>query len=115
MSSFVVTLEEDPDTGELIMPLPQALLDEAGWVEGDTLDWQELPNGTFTMSKVDKTTTNVETLTLTRAQVQKLSDIFATLSDLDEIKLSVSRSSGIGQNIIVDYNGKEDITDYENW
>ena len=36
---WVVELEEDPDTGDLIMPLPPALLEDLGWKIGDTLKW----------------------------------------------------------------------------
>lgn len=39
MSSWVITVEEDPDTGELVIPFPDDLLAEAGWSPGDTLEW----------------------------------------------------------------------------
>jgi len=38
MTSWTVTLEEDPETGELIMPLPPDLLNQVGWDFGDTLE-----------------------------------------------------------------------------
>lgn len=38
-TTWIVTLEEDPETGDLIMPLPDALLKEIGWDIGDTLVW----------------------------------------------------------------------------
>lgn len=38
--SWTAFLEEDPNDPEsLILPLPQDLLEEAGWTEGDTLVW----------------------------------------------------------------------------
>jgi len=35
---FVVTLEED-EYGDLIMPIPEEVLDELGWTVGDDLDY----------------------------------------------------------------------------
>ena len=35
---FVVTLEED-QYGDLIMPIPEEVLDELGWTVGDDLDY----------------------------------------------------------------------------
>ena len=37
--TWIITLEEDPETGDLIMPLPQELLKDNGWEIGDTLEW----------------------------------------------------------------------------
>ena len=49
--SYLVTLETDSDTGDLILPLPDELLKEAGWKTGDTLDWKDNGDGTFSMTK----------------------------------------------------------------
>ena len=37
---WIVELEEDPDTGDLVMPFPPELLTELGWGAGDTLTWE---------------------------------------------------------------------------
>jgi hypothetical protein len=37
--SWTVTLEEDKETNELILPFPEDLLTEMQWKEGDVLDW----------------------------------------------------------------------------
>lgn len=37
--TWIITLEEDPETGDLIMPLPKELLEDNGWEIGDTLHW----------------------------------------------------------------------------
>lgn len=51
-TSWTVTLEEAEDgSGDLVMPLPQELLDLQGWREGDTLNWEEGDNGSWTLSK----------------------------------------------------------------
>ena len=39
--SYIVKLEEDSETGDLILPLPEKLLEETGWKTGDTLDWTD--------------------------------------------------------------------------
>ena len=38
-AGWVVQLEEDPVTGDLICPIPDEMLARLGWNEGDTLDW----------------------------------------------------------------------------
>jgi len=38
-TTWIITLEEDPETGDLIMPLPDELLAAQGWEVGDTLVW----------------------------------------------------------------------------
>jgi len=50
-----VDLEEDPETGELVMPLPQAMLAELDWEIGDVLEWKQLPNGDWSLTKKAKT------------------------------------------------------------
>ena len=49
--SYLVTLEEDPETGDLVLPLPEKLMEETGWKTGDTLDWKDNGDGTFSMTK----------------------------------------------------------------
>jgi hypothetical protein len=49
---WTITVEEDPDTGDLILPLPQDMLDQVGWKEGDTLDWQDNGDGSWSLIKV---------------------------------------------------------------
>jgi hypothetical protein len=51
-STWTVTVEQDPDTGDLILPLPADLLVMQGWKEGDTLDWVDNGNGTWTLKKL---------------------------------------------------------------
>jgi len=46
-----VTLIEDPETGELILPFPEGMCDEMGWEIGDTLTWTSNEDGSFTLSK----------------------------------------------------------------
>jgi hypothetical protein len=51
-NKWIIDLEEAKDaSGDLIMPLPQDLLDSAGWKEGDVLEWKDLGNGTWSLTK----------------------------------------------------------------
>jgi antitoxin component of MazEF toxin-antitoxin module len=52
--TYQVNLEEDPETGELILPLPEGLLEEMGWEEGDDLKWVVQENGSIVLSKVNE-------------------------------------------------------------
>jgi hypothetical protein len=53
-TTWVITLEEDPGTGDLIMPLPDELLASQGWKTGDTLTWDfDEVSRTATLSKKD--------------------------------------------------------------
>ena len=49
--SWTITLEEDPETGDLILPFPEEFLKEQGWVEGDILEWIDNKDGSWTIAK----------------------------------------------------------------
>ena len=51
-NSWTVSIEEDPETGDLILPLPQDMLDLQGWTEGDTLEWIDNKDGSWSLQKV---------------------------------------------------------------
>jgi hypothetical protein len=44
---WTVTVEQDPKTGEVILPLPQELLDLKGWEDGTEIEWIIQDNGTY--------------------------------------------------------------------
>ena len=48
-TSYTVTLEEDGD--ECILPLPDEVLDELDWQEGDILEWIVNSDNTITIKK----------------------------------------------------------------
>jgi len=48
--TYTVSLEEDKN-GDLILPLSPDILKQMGWDEGDTLLWEELPNGSWSLKK----------------------------------------------------------------
>ena len=50
-TNYTVTLEEDGD--ECILPLPDELLDQLNWNDGDELEWIVNDDNTITIRKVD--------------------------------------------------------------
>ena len=48
---WTVKIEEDPFTGDLMLPLPQELLQMQGWRPGDVLIWIDNGNGTWSIEK----------------------------------------------------------------
>jgi hypothetical protein len=52
--SSTLVIQEDPETGEPFIELPQRLLEQLGWKEGDDLHWVEGTDGSWTIKKVEK-------------------------------------------------------------
>ena len=50
---YTLTVEEDPETGEFILPFTPEMLAQVGWKEGDTLSWHDSGDGSFMLSKKD--------------------------------------------------------------
>jgi AbrB family looped-hinge helix DNA binding protein len=51
---YEVISQVDPETGETIIPIPQELLDQLGWQEGDEVNIIQNPDGTIVLNKVVK-------------------------------------------------------------
>ena len=49
--SWTMTVEEDPATEDCIITFPPDLLEEAGWKEGDTIEWTDLSDGSWQLTK----------------------------------------------------------------
>lgn len=49
---MIVSLVEDSD-GELVLPFSEDLLDEMGWKVGDTLQWFDNGDGTYSIKKYE--------------------------------------------------------------
>ena len=49
-TNYTVTLEGDDE--DCFLPLPDELLDQLNWQEGDTLEWIVNPDNTITIHKV---------------------------------------------------------------
>lgn len=50
-NSWVVEVKENNKTKELYLEFPPDCLDQVGWDIGDTLIWEELPGGSWSLSK----------------------------------------------------------------
>lgn len=57
MTRWTIKLEEDPETGDLVLPLTPDILNQVGWDFGDTLIWEDLKNGSWSLRKKDDGTT----------------------------------------------------------
>ena len=52
-TKWTVTVEEAEDgSGDLVMPLPAEMLQMQGWKEGDTLEWIDNKDGSWSLQKV---------------------------------------------------------------
>ena len=52
--TWEVTIQEDPETGDAILPIPEEILKMQGWKEGDELDFVDNGDGTWTLQKLQK-------------------------------------------------------------
>ena len=54
MKSWTLNVEEANDgSGDAILTFPPDLLEQAGWKEGDTLNWIDQKDGSWLLKKVD--------------------------------------------------------------
>jgi hypothetical protein len=53
-TSYEVITQEDPETGDLMIPMPPELLRKMGWKEGDELDFSFDENGKVIVKKLFK-------------------------------------------------------------
>lgn len=52
--SWTLTVEEDPETGDAILQFPPDLLEQTGWKEGDTLEWLDNKDGSWSLTKKEE-------------------------------------------------------------
>lgn len=64
--SWIVELETDPETGDLILPLNDAILEGTGWKPGDTIEWIDNKDGSWTMKKKEMQWVLVECVSMFR-------------------------------------------------
>ena len=48
---YEVITQEDPETGDMLVPLPPQLLKDLGWKEGDEIDFSIDDNGRMIVQK----------------------------------------------------------------
>jgi hypothetical protein len=49
--NWTLNVEEDPSTGDAMVVFPEDLLELAGWKEGDYLVWNDLKDGSWSLTK----------------------------------------------------------------
>jgi hypothetical protein len=64
--TWTISLEEDPETGDLILPLNDDILEQTGWKTGDSIDWIDNKDGSWTMKKIETQWVLVETVSMFR-------------------------------------------------
>jgi hypothetical protein len=48
---WTLEVQEDPETGDAILEFPPDLLANAGWQEGDILEWKDNGDGSWSLTK----------------------------------------------------------------
>jgi hypothetical protein len=49
---YEVLTQEDPESGDLYLPIPLPLLKQLGWKEGDNIEFNVDKNGRYIISRV---------------------------------------------------------------
>ena len=130
--SWVLDVKED-ENGDAVLEFPPDLLERAGWQEGDCLQWRDLGDGTWSLSKSDSAEDDSwddvfrnrhrsrkddhdvrNRVTLTRDVIDRLGKLMEA-TDLDSVDIVVSGASGIGPTIKIEFQGEIDATDYGSW
>ena len=128
--SWVLDVQED-ENGDAVIEFPPDLLAKAGWQEGDCLQWRDLGDGTWSLSKSDtaadddswddvfKNGHRDKPAAETRVCVDRetIMDLHRLMqaTDLDSVELVVSHGSGIGPAVRFCYRGEIDGTNYSEW
>ena len=50
-NQWVLEVKENQETKELYLDFPEEVFNQVGWDEGDTLLWEELDNGAWSVTK----------------------------------------------------------------
>ena len=64
--TWTISLEKDPETGDLILPLNDDILEGTGWKTGDNIEWIDNKDGRWTMKKIETQWVLVETVSMFR-------------------------------------------------
>lgn len=51
---YEVIVQEDPESDDLILPIPPVLLQQLGWKEGDDIEFAVDDNGNWFLKKANK-------------------------------------------------------------
>ena len=48
---YTLPVVKDPETGDLILEFPDEMMAQVGWKTGDTVEWIDNKNGSWTIRK----------------------------------------------------------------
>jgi hypothetical protein len=51
--TFTVTLDYDNESGDVLLPISDEMMEAAGWNLGDDVEWVDNGNGTWTIKKIE--------------------------------------------------------------
>lgn len=51
---YTLPVVKDPETGDLILEFPDEMMEQVGWKTGDTVEWIDNKNGSWTIRKKDE-------------------------------------------------------------
>lgn len=51
---YTLPVIKDPETGDLILEFPDEMMEQVGWKTGDTVEWIDNKNGSWTIRKKDE-------------------------------------------------------------
>lgn len=129
-NSWILDVQED-ENGDAVIQFPDDMLEKAGWQEGDTIQWRDLGDGTWSLTKADSQAEDdswddifnnkhrnqmaAETrVSVTRETIMDLHRLMQA-TDLDSVELVVSHANGIGPAVRFCYRGEIDGTNYSEW
>ena len=131
-NSWTLDVEQD-ENGDAVIQFPDDLLAKVGWQEGDTVQWRDLGDGTWSLAKNDteededdddydaifgnphrEKSSDTLRVPIKRETINDLHRLMAA-TDIDEVEMVVSHGSGIGPAVTFTYRGIIDGTRYESW
>lgn len=51
--TYTLQVQEDPQSGQLIIEFPPELLNQVGWAVGDDLEWIDCKDGSYWIKRCD--------------------------------------------------------------
>jgi hypothetical protein len=57
MKTYTAHVEEDPETKELVLVFPDEVMEQVGWNIGDTIQWTDNKNGSWTLTRKESNDT----------------------------------------------------------
>jgi hypothetical protein len=90
--TWTVHVEQDPDTGDLVLPLPEELLAMQGWTTGDTLSWDEGKDGVWMLSKK-------ETKMKTKDRFDFEQEIMQCWNMVEDLRILADRNPAIAEDL----------------